>query len=147
MPTDLPNLTTTDGGTVTYNYTGLTGGPKSIVDPVDISAWDRTRTKVQWSSVSQSRKRNFTGKLELADLTITAVHYKTEYDELNTAFVDNKFVTIIVTKPLDIKATVGSGKTLTLEGQITRLSFPAMNQETRQLEYTVVFCVDSYTLV
>jgi hypothetical protein len=146
MATTLPDFSTADGGSLTYNYTGLSGGPKTIADPVDIGGWERTRTKVQWSSVSQSRKRNYTGKMELSDLPVSAVYYKDEWTNLNTAFESNLFVTLVLTKPVDIKAGSGTGKTLTLEGQIQALSFPAMNGETKQLEYSLVFAVDSYTL-
>jgi hypothetical protein len=144
MATALPDFSTPDGATLVITPAG--DSAITIVDPVEIGTFNRTRIKIQWSSVSQTKKRTATGKKEPVDLPVTAVYYGTEYDGLSAACANNKFCTAVLTKPKDIKTTDDTGKTVTLEGQIQAITNPAYNQETRQLEYAFVFVVDSYAV-
>lgn len=139
----LPNFSLPEGGSIVITPAG--GSAITLTDPLSISPIELMRDKVQWKSITQTRKRNSTGSKEYSDVTIRAVYYQAEWDSLQSAYSDNKVCSTVVTKPVDVNATAASDETVTLACQIQKLSFPEMNGESKQMEYDLVFVVDDAT--
>lgn len=136
----LPNFSLPEGGTVVI--TPSTGTAATLTDPLSISPIELMRDKIQWKSITQTRKRNSTGSLEYGDVTIRAVYYEAEWDYLNTMYTNNRATSTVVTKPVDVNSTAGSGETVTMTGQIQKLSWPEMNSESKQMEFEIILVVD-----
>lgn len=139
----LPNFSLSEGGSIVITPSG--GSAITLTDPLTISPVEIMRDKVQWKSITQTRKRNSTGTKEYGDVTITAVYYEAEWDSLKTAFDANKVLSTAVTKPADVNATANSSETVTLESQMSKLTYPELNSESKQLEYQIVLVVDEVT--
>ena len=139
----LPNFSLSEGGSIVITPSG--GSAITLTDPLTISPVEIMRDKIQWKSITQTRKRNSTGTKEYGDVTITAVYYETEWDSLKTAFDANKVLSTVVTKPADVNATANSSETVTLESQMSKLTYPELNSESKQLEYQIVLVVDEVT--
>lgn len=136
----LPNFSLPEGGTVVI--TPSTGTAATLTDPLSISPIELMRDKIQWKSITQTRKRHATGSLEYGDVTIRAVYYETEWDYLNTMYTNNRTTSTVVTKPVNVNATASSDETVTMTGQIQKLTWPEMNSESKQMEYEIVLVVD-----
>lgn len=139
----LPNFSLSEGGSIVITPSG--GSAITLTDPLTISPIEIMRDKIQWKSITQTRKRNAAGTKEYGDVTITAVYYEAEWDSLKTAFDSNKVLSTVVTKPADVNATASSSETVTLESQMTKLTYPELNSESKQLEYQIVLVVDDVT--
>jgi len=139
----LPNFSLSEGGSCVITPAG--GSAITLVDPLTISPIELMRDKIQWKSITQTRKRNSTGSKEYGDVSIRAVYYETEWDALNTAYAANKICSTVLTKPVDVNATASSDETITLASQIQKLTFPELNNESKQLEYDLVLVVDDVT--
>lgn len=136
----LPNFSLPEGGSIVITPAG--GSAITLTDPLTISPVELMRDKVQWKSITQTRKRNSTGSKEYGDVTVRAVYYEAEWDSLQSAYGSNKVCSTVVTKPVDVNATASSDETVTLTCQIQKLTWPEMNGESKQMEYEIVFVVD-----
>ena len=139
----LPNFSLSEGGSLVITPSG--GVAITIVDPRTISPTKISRAKIQWKSITRTSQRNATGSLEYGDSTVTAVYYKTEWDALNTALQANKILSAVITKANDINSTDGT-RTVTLACQLSELTFPEFNSESKEMEYEFTLVIDSVTI-
>lgn len=131
----------------TVVITPSTGSAITPAHPKSIKGITYEREVVEFSSLTLDQTRRITGEKKYEMLTIGALYFKSEMTALKTVWDNNYRCSTVITKPLDVNSTASTGSTLTITGQICKITEPDVgdegNKEPDMIEITIA--VDEIT--
>lgn len=119
MPT-FPVLVTRSRAT-TITITPSTGTAVVPAHPKSIKGITYEREVIEFTSMALDQMKRICGEKKFEMVVITALFFKTEFNSIKAFFDANLWCSTALAKPLDIAATTGTNRTLTVTGAIAKI--------------------------